>query len=251
MNSIALGMVVFICLFGAALTGSWARSRLPDTHLNTSSTDVIKLATAIVGTLYAIALGLLIASSKNTFDNAESELTASAANLVLLDRVMAHYGPELDAARQLVRKLIEERLEKDSSSGNGGSDISVFAADIEPIQDHLRSLSPTTFAQRSLQARALEVSSKIAEDDWLLAETEKERLPGPFIVMMVFWLSVLFATFGLLAPRNGTVAAILCVCALSVSGAVYLVMEMSHPFAGLIQIPDAPLRQALEYIGKQ
>ena len=167
---------------------------------------MIKLATAVVGTLSALALGLPIASAKTEYDKAEDELSSSAARVVLLDRIMSHYGRELEGARTLVRKLVEERLDDawvEASEEGKGFDVSVIAAGIEPIQDQLRSLSPKSFSQQSLQARALEVSGHIAEAHWLSAEAKREGLPIPFVVVMIFWLSLLFATFGLLAPKTG------------------------------------------------
>src|SRR5262245_59814691 len=233
MSSLILSGIVFLCLFCAALAGLLLQSRLPAQHLSAESRDVIKLATAVVGTLSGLALGLLIASAKNAFDNAEQELSSSAARVVLLDRIMAHYGPELQESRSQLRKLVEQRLDLawvDASEEGQGFDVSVVASGIEPIQDALRSLSPTNYAQQSLQARALEVTGHIAEADWLSAEAQREGLPIPFVVVMVFWLSLLFATFGLLAPRNATVVAVFFVCALSVAGAAFLIVDMSHPY---------------------
>jgi hypothetical protein len=254
MSGLIVGGIVFLCVFGAAWVGMLLRSRLPDDHLSVDSKDTIRLATAVVGTLSALALGFLIASAKTSFDDGEGELRISAARVVLLDRVMAHYGPETAEARRLLREVVETRLRRswaswdlDETAGDVGSpDLGV-----EPVQDRLRALSPQTDAQRMLQARAIEVSGEIAEAHWLLLETGTEGLPGAFLVILVFWLAVLFFSFGLLAPRNGTVVVTLMVCALSVAGAVYLIIDMSHPYRGLIYISDAPLRTALAQLGQR
>jgi hypothetical protein len=148
------------------LIGMLLRSRLPDHHLSIESRDAIKLATAVVGTLSALALGLLVASAKTAYDNAEGELKTSVARIILLDRVMVHYGPATVAARGLLRKLVVARL--DQGWGNGSAHEAVPKTGlndtgVEPVQDILRTLSPTTNALRWLQARALEVSGQIAE----------------------------------------------------------------------------------------
>jgi len=75
-------------------------------------------------------------------------------------------------------------------------------------------------------------------------------LPPLFLVFLIFWLTVLFLSFGLLAPRNGTVVAVLLICALSVSSVVFLVLEMDRPLDGVIRASNAPLRKALELIEK-
>jgi hypothetical protein len=225
--------------------------RLPAHHLGSDSKDVIKLATAVVGTLAALALALLIASAKTTYENANAELRTSMARLVLLDRVMARYGSDTNAARARLRTLVETRLSQawgsDASATNAGGE----EASIEPVQAELRALSPDTNAQRLLQSRALQVSGDIAEAHWLLTETVGDGLPWAFLAVLVFWLGLLFVTFGLLAPTNATVIGLLFACALSVTAAVFLIVDMAHPYIGIIHVSDAPLRTALGQLGQK
>lgn len=242
MSALTIGGIVFVFLSLAISMGMMLSLRLPHHHLGADSKDTIKLATAVVGTLSALALGFLIASAKTTFDLAEAELRTSVAQVVLLDRVMAHYGAETAGARQALAQLVEARLQQ-----SGGE---IATAGIEPVQDELRSLIPEVEAKRLLQSRALEVSGKIAEAHWLLVEQEGEEPPWAFLAILVFWLALLFFTFGLLSPRNATVVSILLVCALSVAGAVFLIIDMAHPYLGLIRVSDAPLRMALENLGR-
>ncbi|WP_027669022.1 membrane protein [Rhizobium leguminosarum] len=253
MGSLLVGGLVFVFLSMATSIGLVVRGRLPDHHLNAESKDVIRLATAVVGTLSALTLGLLIASAKSSYDNAEVEMRTAAARVLLLDRVMAQYGPETDKARQLMRELIERRLSRgwtaettDETSGNAPGEYQ----DIEAVQAVLRSLLPRGSVQHSLQARALEVSGMMAEAHWLLVESGKEGLPWAFVTVLVCWLSLLFATFGLQAPANLTVLSILLVCALSVAGAIFLVSDMANPYVGLIRVSDAPLQSAIERLGE-
>ncbi|MGO4736105.1 DUF4239 domain-containing protein [Bosea sp. 2KB_26] len=246
MDPYVIGGIAFLCVFGAALIGMFLRARLPDHHLSPESRDAIKLATAVVGTLSALALGLLIASAKRSFDEAGTGLRTTAARVLLLDRVMAHYGPEATETRAMLRKLLETRL-SDAGSERSLDD----GLDVEPVQDALRNLSPQTDAQRWLQTRALQLSGQIAEARWMRAETEVGGFPGAFLAILVFWLALLFASFGLLAPGNGTVMATLFVCALSVTGALVLIIDMDHPYLGFIRISDAPLKQAFERLGRE
>lgn len=249
MEPLAIGIVAFLIVFGAALFGMVLRKRLPEHHLIPDSRDAIKLATAIIGTLSALALGLLIASAKRSFDDAGAELRATAARILLLDRVMAQYGPETDEMRQALRRLLEHRrLEIDNGTLNGAS--LNDGLDIEPIQDRLRNLVPKTDGERWLQARALQLSGQVAETRWLRPETEAGGFPGVFVVFIIFWLALLFASFGLLAPGNATVIGFLLVSAISVAGALVLIIDMDHPYLGYIRISDMPLRLALERLGK-
>ena len=248
MSPIVIGCIAFLCVFGAALAGMALRSRLPDHHLEAESRDAIKLATAIIGTLSALALGLLIASAKRSFDDAGTERRTSAARVLLLDRVLAHYGPETQPLRVAVRKAVEARL---SAEQDGGRDALLAEGfDVEEIQDGLRALTPQTEAQRLLRARAIQVSGDIAEARWLRTETEVGGFPTPFLAVLILWFTLLFASFGLLAPGNGTVVLTLLACALSVSVALVLIIDMDHPYLGFIRISDEAFRTALARLGR-
>jgi hypothetical protein len=253
MSALAIGGVTFICLSFAVVAGIFLRDHLPEHHLSTDSKEAIKLATAVVGTLSALAVGFFIASAKTAFDDAEAELRTSVARVVLLDRVMSHYGPETKEARRLLAELVSSRLQDawvDQDHDDTTPDARRSDLGIEPVQDELRALSPETDAKRQLQARAIAISGEIAEAHWLLLEKGGEGLPQAFLVILVFWLALLFFTFGLLAPANATVIGMLFVCALSVGGAIFLIIDMAHPYLGIIQVSDAPLRTALAHLGR-
>ncbi|OWV83290.1 DUF4239 domain-containing protein [Rhizobium sp. R693] len=252
MTALETGCIVALLLACAALLGTRISRRLPDHHLSTDSKEAIKLATAVVGTLSALALGFLVASAKTTFDDAETELKTSAARLILLDRVLAQYGAETAEARKKLANLVEGRIEQ-SWGGFAGGTIGRRSADdlgVEPVQTMLRALTPDDDIHHLLKTRALEVSGDIAEAHWLVLETGNEGLPTAFLVVLTFWLIVIFLTFGLLSPYNGTVISIVIVCAISVGGAIFIVIDMAHPYGGLIYVSDEPLRVALSRMGR-
>src|SRR5262249_53748453 len=111
-------------------------------------------------------------------------------------------------------------------------------------------LSPQNDAQRVLKARALDIMSDVTQTRLRLFTQQDSSLPLPFLVVLVFWLSILFAGYGLLAPRNATVVTVLVICTLSVSGAIFLMLELSTPFAGIMRVSGTPLRDALTMIGQ-
>lgn len=252
MDALLLAGGVFVILGFSTAAGMFLRDRLPSHHLNAESKEVIRLATAIVGTLAALALGLLIASANSDYKDAQSELDATAARIVLLDRLMAQYGAETTDARTILRKLIESRLERgwtiETSDDQSAGRASVYKQ-IEAVQGRLRALDPQDQVHRLIQTRALEVSGNVAEGHWLQIESADEGLPWGFFVVLVYWLALLFGTFGLQAPANPTVLAIIIVCALSVAGAVFAISDMANPYTGFIQISDQPLHGALARLG--
>ena len=106
-------------------------------------------------------------------------------------------------------------------------------------------------APRTLQAQALAIARDLARARLLLvAQQETTRISAVFLVILVSWLVALFSSFGLFAPRNATVLTALLISAFSVSGAIFLILELDQPLAGVIQISDAPLRNAFAHIGQ-
>jgi len=121
----------------------------------------------------------------------------------------------------------------------------------QSIYSQIQQLSPRDDAQRTLQGHALRTAVEVSQTRWLLYEQRAgSAIPMPFLVVVVFWLGIIFASFGLYAPRNTTVVSTLCVCALSLSGAIFLILELDRPFEGLIRISTAPLQSAIAQLGK-
>jgi hypothetical protein len=229
------------------------RTSLPEHHLSEDTTGVVKLGTGLIATLAALVLGLLIASAKTSFDRIKDEVTQGAAIVVQLDRTLAQYGPETKEARDLFRSAVASVIEllfSEKGSGLAKLDAPERLARMEQIQAKLRELAPRNDAQRSLQSRALELSNELAQMRWLLIAQGEGAIPTPFLVVLVFWLAIIFAGFGLLSAKNATVVAMLVVCALSVSGAIFLIEEMDRPLEGLMKISGAPLRKALTHLGQ-
>jgi ABC-type amino acid transport system permease subunit len=253
MSSLAIASIVFICVFGSALLGLFLRTSLPKHHLSEDSTGVVKLGTGLIATLAALVFGLLIASAKTSFDKIKDEVTQGAVKIVQLDRALAQYGPETKETRDLFRiavASVTELIFSGEGSGQAKLDAPERLARIEKIQAKLRELAPRNDTQRSLQSRALELSSDLGQMRWLLIVEGEGAIPTPFLVVLVLWLAIIFLGFGLLSAKNATVVAILFVCALSVSGAIFLIEEMDRPLDGLMKISGAPLHNALTHLGQ-
>jgi hypothetical protein len=176
-----------------------------------------------------------------------------AANVVLLDRVLARYGPETKEARDLLPVVVGVMLEQ-TWPENSGQPANLTAADLriagEAMFDKVSALEPKTDAQRLLKPRALEIAISMAQTRQRLLAQKESSIPTPFLFVLGFWLTILFGCYGLLAPRNLTVIVILTICMLSVSGAIFLVLEMDRPFDGIMRVSSAPLRAALSRLGE-
>jgi hypothetical protein len=241
------------CMFGAALLGLLLSSLLPEHHLRDTSKDTVKLAAGMVATLAALVLGLLVSSAKSSFDVMNTEITQSGTKIILLDRVLAAYGPETKDAREQLRLGVATVIETFwPEEKNEGSGLAGFERTnrIEMLQSKLRELTPATDAQRQFLSQAQQIVGDLVQSRWLAIEQAQGTLPMTFLVVLLFWLSMLHLSFGLFAPRNATVITVLLISALSVSAAIFIILEMNRPLQGMIKVSSAPLRKALEHLGQ-
>jgi hypothetical protein len=251
MSPIEVSTLIFLCIFGGALVGMWLRSVLPPHHLSDETKDLVKLGTGLIGTMAALLLGLLVASAKSAYDARSSELTELAANTILLDRALAHYGPASGEVRGTLKiaiaRVIDQVWSKDSSTPAASL---VASQPLGVVFDKIQELEPRSDTQRRLQSQAESIIVNLGQERLLLFAQSGTSISTPFLVVVVFWLTVLFASLGLFAPRNPTAMVTLFVAALSVAGALFLILDLDHPFSGLMQIPSTPLRNALSVLGR-
>src|SRR5258707_42505 len=250
MNLIVVRLIVFACSFGGALLGLFLRAVLPERHLSADSKDTVRLGMGMIATMAALVLGLLVASAKIFYCTQSSGLTKLVANVILLDRVLAHYGPEAKEVRDVLRGAVARSLDLIWQQGQQGSQMAPTAAGGEILYDKIQALSPQNDVQRALKAQASSMAIDLGKLRWLMFEQGSASVSLPLLAVLVFWLTIVFASFGLFAPPNVTVIVTLFLCALSVSAAIFLILEMYMPFQGLMQLSSAPLRSALEHLGQ-
>jgi len=253
MGSIQVAIIVFTCVFGGAIAGMRLHSSLPTHHRDGDAKEVIKLVMGLIATIAALVLSLLIASGHSVYDTQESEVRQLAVNVALIDRILARYGPEAADARTALKEIVAADVKRIWPAEGAGS------AQLPPAQAGHRGedlfavvagLSPRTEEQRFGQARTLQMLTDMATTRRLMAEQAGGSLSWPFFVVLVFWLVMLFVGFGLFARFNATVIAAHLVGALSVAGAIFLILEMNRPYSGLMQISSAPMHRALEQLGR-
>ena len=247
MSPIAIALIVFVCVFGGALIGIALNARLPVAHLEGPSADVVKLVMGLIGTMAAIVLGLLIAAEKGTYDTQASDVAQLAAGVVQLDRLLANYGPETKDARDSLRQDVINNVEEiwPKNSVTSASLAPLERAKAEAFFVSIQKLSPETDAQRFARNQALQIATDIYHTRLLMFAQQGSAISLPFLIVLVSWLVLLFVGFGLLTPFNGTVVTALLVGALSVAGALFLILEMDRPYSGLMGISNAPLLSAL------
>ena len=251
MSSFAIAAVVFLCTFTGGRLGIRAHESLPEQHLSGESKDVVRVCMSLIATMTALILGLVTASAKASFDAQDAAIHSAAADILVLDRTLVAYGPETAPLREALRESVRTRFE---ATENHASPVDVGTEPGaqrpgERLLQGILALTPKDDAQRWEQSQALSIGSDVLKTRWLSAIGENSSVSTPFLIVIVFWLTTIFWSFGLFAPRNATVTAVMLLSALSVSASVFLILEMQTPFTGLIRISNAPLLFTLKQLG--
>ena len=246
-----IAAVLFVCLVGAALLGRLVHRYLPEDHLSADSRDAVKLAMGLVATMTALVLGLLVSSAKEAYDTNRSEMIQMAAKVAFLDRVLALYGPEAAEARGDLRRAVADAVRRIWATDQ------TRRAQLAPNQQvgdalylSIQKLSPHDDAQRALKTQIAALIVDLGQLRSLLVAQSIPSISKPMLIILLLWLVVIFFGFSLIAPPNATTTLALVASAFSVAGAIFLILELDHPFGGLIHIPSEPLINMLDHLGK-
>jgi hypothetical protein len=244
MNANIVGIIVFTSTFGAAMLATRLHTLLPKHYFDNESRDTVKVGIGLIATMTALVLGLVTASAKSSFDNVNTAVKAFATQTLALDRTLARYGSETAGIRNELKRVVGTRIDMVWPQGSSKPTSLDPLSGGEEIARAIRNLKPAADSQRALQARALDLAETLLQSRWIVTTSIGASVPLPFLAVLLFWLTITFASFGLFAPRNAMVVGVLFVCALSVASALFLVLEMDGPFEGLLKVSAEPLRSA-------
>lgn len=250
MRSIATSVVVFACLMGSAALGLTVRRFVPRDRLK-ESVDSVRLIIGLVITMSSLILGFLVTSAKGNYDTQRREVADLSSKVVLLDHLLAHYGPEAEETRALLRNgvanVIEHMWARQGASArppegpHGGP---------EALLDSIQSLVAASERQRALQSAALSTAIDVARTRWLTYAQASDPVSMVLPAMLVMWFAAVFLTFGFYAPPHPSVVICFAIAAFTISSAMLLIVELYTPYEGLIRVSDKPLREALMQLGK-
>lgn len=251
-SALSISLLTWGLSFGAALFGMWVWPRLPASHKTRDSRDLVNAAALMVSTLTALALGLLLSVAESSFDDSEAHVRVTASNLMRMDHMLRLYGPEVEGSRKLIRGYAEALLRDiDPPDGrvSGFEDVATLDH-LAKAESQVALLTPANGTQRWLQPHILDVSDRTIQEYFLLVKNRLGSLPTAVVVLLVVWLVLLFAAYGLLAPRHGTSLLVLFLTSGAAAGAIFLILEMESPVGGLVHLSPEPLRHAIEVMDR-
>jgi hypothetical protein len=246
LSSLAIASIACALIFTATLLGAFLRTKLPEHHLTGDSKDVIKLGIALIATMSALVLALLFSATRASFERTTGFVSRMTVDARELDGLLAEYGPEAKPLRIGLQKEVGKMIDSIWVENARARGVAPATGPLGgSVLYMLRSLTPTTAMEKSIQDRAILVSTDLYQTLLTLTSQPSDAISNPFMVVLVLWLMFIFAIFSMSSTPNPTMISILCLCVLSASGAIYLILELDQPFDGLMQISDSALRAAV------
>src|SRR5262252_9848859 len=252
-NPLIIGLIVFAVILAGAFAGWVLRHRLPEHQLCDETKSTVTISMAVVATFSALVLGLLISNANTSFSALGGEVTTLSAQILRLDQMLLRYGPETKPARETLRRYAEHKtadmFPDDPADFHLGNPATYEL--LQRVEDEMLALKPANPRDKWWLEQGMTLASKIGDTRWLLTQQLGQGTPKPFVALLVFWLVLLFASFGLFAPRIFISAVTLTLCALAVAGAVGMILELEKGLGGLVHISAQPMRQAVKELQAQ
>lgn len=248
-NPFVVAVFFFVIVLTGAICG-WAMRKqlLMKGKLSDETKSVVSVSMALVATISALVLGLLITNANNSFSALGGEVTTLSAQIIRLDNVLRRYGPEANPSRQMLREFAEQKA-ADLFPADGKeprlANLSTYEL-LQGVEDSMLSLKPANDRDRWWLGQAMTLAGKIGDMGWLMAQQVGQGTPKAFLVLLAFWLALLFASFALIGSQNRISSVFLVCCALAVAGAIGMVLELENGIDGIVKVSPAPMRQALK-----
>lgn len=248
-DPIVLAAAAFLFPIAGGAIGMTSRGWLSSRHLSKDSTDVVKLAFGLIATLVALVLSLLVSSANSFHNEVANEYKQALVGVSELDQRLAAYGPAADESRRLLRSMLvasaKQRWPLEDFGPSPPLDRPVPAALLD-LERQILKLHPTDDEQKYFQAQALQLTAGLAQIQRLMSDQQRSNsLPLPVLIAVILCSAAIFGSFGLYAEPNVVVLLSICVAAAAVAGSVFLIIELSTPFSGWMQLSSAPLKALL------
>ncbi len=266
MNELTDALLMLLVLLGGSALGVFVRPFLSEHHRSQETTDLIRLVITMLVTFAALVLGLLTSSVKSSFDNVDNDLRSFSINLIQLDRLLGQYGSETVEARALLRSYTAAAIAStwptepkppgdhyptDVAPPTENSVESVKLGDmLARIEVDLHQLDPADPMHRRQVVVILNQFEQLMRLRWRLIEEAHSSISMPFYLVLAFWLVILFASFGLSAPRNVLSYTTILLGALSITSVVFVILDLDTPFSGLFMVSSQPMREALAHLSR-
>ncbi len=252
-------LFLLIILVVSAAAGAFLRTRLPAPHRSSESVDFLRIVTALLVTFVALVLSLLLASELTSYNTSSHDRNHYAANLTQLDGCMRDFGPELSEQRQQLHGYTAAVIAStwpeeprptevnypDTSQFPLVGEAPVLTGVMNGIGIALAALQPQDPLHQALATRCKDIFANVTAARWTVIEDTQGSLSEPFAGVLMFWLTMMFLSFGLQAPRNSLSFCIVAIAIASVISVVFVILDLDLPYGGIFGISSHSMRLAL------
>ena len=237
-----MAVLALLSMMGAALLGLFSKTRLPSEHLQDDTSNVVRLVASLFVLMTSLVLTFMINSAKDTYGANNRNIRTLATDIILLDRTIRGLGQEAEDARRHLIEYVQIVL----GEANIVEEDPQAEASLEAAGNSLKAIRVSDEQKVTLWNDALMLYRQVLHERWVPASGG--TIPTPLIIMLILWLTIIFASFGYRAPRNTIVTASFFLAALLISAALYLIVDMDTPTTGMfepIQVSTVPFQRAL------
>lgn len=248
MTSVAISVAVGVLTFGMGMLGLYLKRLLPERHMSAGSKEMIGGIIGLVSLLLALVLGTLVGSAYGFFAAQKANIETLCARSLEIDLAFRQYGAETQPLRETLRESMTAA--HDAIWGGGAAyqqqfDVGAYLPRFEKWNETIASLSPHTPTQTQLLSSMIASSSAYQQTRMLTSLQLASPISWPLLVIVVSWAMLLFCGFGVLSGLNSTSTIALAFGSFAVASAIFLILELSRPYTGLIRIPPDSMDQTL------
>jgi len=245
-----IALLVFTVIVAGAFVGAMVRRRVPEHNLTEETKSLVSVSMAVVATISALVLGLLLSNANSSFNAVQGQVTTLSAEILRLDQLLLRYGPDTKLAREKLREYAERKRDDlfpaDPADVQLG-DQSTYVL-LQEVEDLVLAVKPENARDQWWLTQAMTLASKIGDTRFLLAQQTGQGTPKAVLFLLVFWLTVLFASFTLFAPPNVTSNVTLTLCAVAIAGAIGMILELERGFGGLVHVSPQPMNHVVAFL---
>ena len=251
MNSLYRAIVVAAVTFGASLVGMALQWAVPAEVLTASKSSVGAMV-GLVTLVLALVLGLLVFTAFSVFTTQRDEAYSLGPVVIELDVLLEHYGPESIRGRVGLREALgrsRTRFFGDAKRGPQTHTLEEIRATMHWMNTYFDSLQPPAERHRQILTSARDLAKKFAETQMLMTRQLANPFPPYVLAVVVCWASALFLGNGLVAVPNAVTVLAHLAGAIAIASAIFLILELSSPYTGLIRMSPGGIDRLLALLG--
>ncbi len=252
MNSFLIAAMVLAVVFAGGAIGLQLQRALPEGYTTGGARDMVGAVTGLVTLLLALVLGLLIWTAFGVYSAQKASIQSMAIAGLKFDAAMVEYGPEAAEGRKILKAGFERTI---GQIWGGGYDSDFVIknyryalSNLKEKETFLNSLQPSSDKQKAAQAEATQAEVAIGQARLQMALALVDPVNYSLLGIVVAWATCVFCGYGLMSKQHLMSYITLAVGALAISSAIEVIVDLSDPYLGLLQVTPAPLIDVMKAV---